>query len=130
MTSVLLIIWLLAVIYTVVSLIKPLPPFRTRLRTLGFGTTGLVVSFFGIAIIIGVAGIYDQEKTKGPAVTTSKPAKQPKNIVVKPSEPVRNRTPNLGIVALTHFNRILKKRVTYKKPRNFRLFKDEFSKNE
>lgn len=56
MSVALMVIWLLAVAYTLVSLVRPLPPFRTRLRTVFLGVPALAL----LLIAVGAVGFWEQ----------------------------------------------------------------------
>lgn len=85
MADALIIIWILAAVYTLISLIKPLPPFRTRKRTVLFGLGGLMVSaFYGTAIIVFSSDFMADAIEKNNARIAATPEVRKEYTIIKP----------------------------------------------
>lgn len=132
MVNVLVLIWLLVSLYTLISFLKPLPPFRTRKRTLVIG----VPIVFVFLLLIGIAVDDPSVEPNIKAVTKNMDAPSNNAVAVvvkdapKASKPIRVTKPDLDIAALTHFHGTIERRVTYKKQRSVRLYRDNYPDTE
>jgi hypothetical protein len=143
-------LFILAVLlYLLVSLIRPLPPFRKRLHVLLLGIPGGLFAILVMMVISGLTMKTNQLATKpteasekvvsdganaeAPSVAAP-PEEQDgskQEIVATAEEQAANtERQEFAISALTHHNKAMGKLVTYRDPRAARIERSEFSKDE
>ncbi|QOF69521.1 hypothetical protein IG197_16795 [Aminobacter sp. SR38] len=130
LTALLVVVWLFGLIFVLASLIRPVPPFRSRMQALFLGLPGILVGPFVLAIALGWAP-KPRHPDSVPAIATAQEpqsaSRAPEETGPSPSAPngavATTTTTNPGgpsapeIVGLTHINKALGKRVTYSQAR-------------
>ncbi|MCO5084395.1 MAG: hypothetical protein M9955_22400 [Rhizobiaceae bacterium] len=143
-------LFILAVLlYLLVSLIRPLPPFRKRLHVLLLGIPGGVFAILVMMVIAGLTTktnqlateptgtsesvVSDGANAEAPSVAaaTDEQDGSKQEIVATAEEQAANtERQDFAISALTHHNKAMGKRVTYRDPRTARIERSEFSKDD
>ncbi|MRX37425.1 hypothetical protein, partial [Aminobacter sp. MDW-2] len=138
LTALLVIVWLFGLIFVLASLFRPVPPFRSRTQAFFLGLPGILIGPFVIAIALGWA---PAPRDQGGA-TVIAPAPEPQSASRPPEDagPSPRATTDVvattttatpagpsapEIVGLTHINKALGKRVSYREPRTKVLVKQD-----
>lgn len=145
-------LFILAVLlYLLVSLIRPLPPFRKRLHVLLLGIPGGLFAILVMMVIAGLTMKTNQLATEpteasekvvadggGEGTPSEVTATENQDIsgqeiatATQPEEQAANtERQEFAISALTHHNKGMGKRLTYRDPRTVRIERSEFSKDD
>ncbi|MDR7223722.1 hypothetical protein [Aminobacter aminovorans] len=137
LTALLVIVWLFGLILVLASLIRPVPPFRSRMQALFLGLPGILIGPFVIAIALGWAPAPRDQGGATVIATAPEPqsASRPEDAGPSPlastdvvattttTTPAAPSAPE--IVGLTHINKALGKRVNYREPRTKVLVKQD-----
>ncbi|CAN7526568.1 MULTISPECIES: hypothetical protein [unclassified Aminobacter] len=135
LTALLVIVWLFGLIFVLASLFRPVPPFRSRTQAFLLGLPGILIAPFVIAIALGWA---PAPRDQGGSIIAPEPqsaSRPPEDAgpsplattdVVATTTTTTPPTPSAPeIVGLTHINKALGKRVSYRKPRTKVLVKQD-----
>lgn len=138
LTALLVVVWLFGLIFVLASLFRPVPPFRSRTQAFFLGLPGILIGPFVIAIALGWAPAHRDQG--GATVTATAPdphsaSRPPEDAGPSPlvstdvvattttTTPAAPSAPE--IVGLTHINKALGKRVSYREPRTKVLIKQD-----
>ncbi|QNH35570.1 hypothetical protein H5P29_06620 [Aminobacter sp. MDW-2] len=135
LTALLVVVWLFGLIFVLASLFRPVPPFRSRTQAFFLGLPGMLIGPFVIAIALGWAPaprdqggstIAPEPQSAGRPPENAGPSPLATTDVVAATTTTTPPTPSAPeIVRLTHINKALGKRVSYREPRTKVLVKQD-----
>lgn len=137
LTALLVIVWLFGLIFVLASLFRPVPPFRSRTQAFFLGLPGILIGPFVIAIALGwapapreggatvIATAPDPQSASRPPEDAGPSPLATTDVVATTTTTTPAAPSATEIVGLTHINKALGKRVSYREPRTKVLVKQD-----